>query len=385
MSGSVTLSDVVGPGRSSSRTIKVLLLIKGLGKGGAEQLLVSQALLGSAGYEYHVAYLLPWKDALVPELRDRGIDVTCLDGARGPGWIRRLRHLVRDRDIDIIHVHSPSVAALARTAVGRRGPHLVTTEHNVWDRYHRVTFWANALTFSLNDHVFAVSDEVKSSVRYPRGLRHLTQPPIETLHHGIDLAKVTGAPSGAGVREELAIPSSAPLVGTVANFKPHKAHDHLLQVATRVARRFPDVRFVLVGGGPLLGPMRERAKEIGIDGNVVFTGFRDDALRLMGSFDVYALASSQEGLPLSLVESMALGCPVVATRVGGISAVIRDGECGFIVEAGDADAHADRIGALLEDPSMRSSFGDAARLRARAFDVRNAVTRIEDVYGELVG
>lgn len=369
---------------TTERRPSVLLLSKGLGKGGAEQLLVNQAVHGAGDFEYHAAYLLPWKDALVSELRERGVGVTCLDGARGIGWIKRLRRLVRDRRIDIVHVHSPSVAALARIAFGRHGPSIVTTEHNVWDRYHRLTYWANALTFPRNNHVFAVSDEVNGSVRYPTVFRFLRRPPIETLHHGIDGARVALAPGADGVREELGIPSSSPVVGTVANFKPHKGHEHLLQVAARVAARHPDVRFVLVGGGPHQERIEERTAELGIGDVVVFAGFRDDAQRVMRTFDVYALASLHEGLPLSLLEAMALGRPVVATRVGGITAVVEDGASGFVVDPRDVDALAARISTLLEDPALRRRMGEAARARAATFDVRAAVRRIEQVYAELI-
>lgn len=364
---------------------RVLLLIKGLGRGGAEQLLVNAVGCGDRSrFDYHVAYLLPWKDAFVPELRELGVSVDCLDGARGVAWIGRLKRLVRERRIEVIHVHSPYVAAMVRGALGRPRPLLVTTEHNEWDRYHRATYWANAITFPRNDFVFAVSQEVEASVRYPKPLRFLRRPRIETLHHGIDADRIAAAPAASGVREELGIPPDALVVGTVANFKPHKGYEHLLPVVARVARERTDVRFVLVGGGPLLEQIRRRATEMGIDGSIVFTGFRADALRIMKTFDLYVMASVHEGLPLALLEAMALGCPVVATRVGGVAAVVVEGQNGFIVEPRDPDAQAARLLKLMRESSLRERFAAASRERASAFDVRNAVRRIEQIYTELV-
>jgi glycosyltransferase involved in cell wall biosynthesis len=372
--------DDAGPART-----RVLLLIKGLGRGGAEQLLVNAAEYGDGSrFEYHVAYLLPWKDAFVPDLRALGIPVTCLDGARGLGWVRRLKRLLREWEIDLVHVHSPAVAAVVRTALRRRRPVLVTTEHNVWARYHRATYWANALTFPRNDHVFTVSDEVGESIRYPMPLAFLRRPPVETLHHGIDVRRIMATSLPGGAREELGIPRDAPVVGTVANFKPHKGHEYMVKVAELVARERPDVRFVMVGGGPLQEQVRQQVEELGLRGTVVLPGFRDDALRIAGAFDVYAMASLHEGLPLTLLEAMALGCPPVATRVGGVTAVVNDGVSGFIVEPRDPVAQAARILTLLSDPSMRTRFGAAARERAAAFDVRKAARRIEHVYSELV-
>jgi glycosyltransferase involved in cell wall biosynthesis len=371
--------------RDGAAPIRVLLLIKGLGRGGAEQLVVNAVECGDdSRFEYHVAYLLPWKDAFVPELRSLGVHVDCLEGARGVSWVGRLKRLVRERHIDVIHVHSPSVAALVRGAFGRDRPVLVTTEHNVWDRYHRVTYWANLLTYPRNDYVFAVSHEVDESVRFPRGLGFLRRPRVETLHHGIDGHRVARTAPAPGLRRELGIPEDALVIGTVANFKPHKGHDQLLQVAHRVTRDRSDVRIVLVGGGPLQTQLRAEAERLGLADVVVFAGFRDDARRVMTIFDIYVIASLHEGLPLSLLEAMTLGCPVVATRVGGVPAVVRDGENGFIVEPRDPDAQAARIVSLLDDPSLRRRFGEASKVRASGFDVRVAVRRIEEVYTELV-
>ncbi|MGZ8567522.1 MAG: glycosyltransferase [Actinomycetota bacterium] len=371
-------------GTDDSGRTRVLLLIKGLGRGGAEQILVNTVRCGDdARFAYHVAYLLPWKDAFVPELQELGVPVDCLDGAKGLAWVGRLKRLLRERGIDVIHVHSPYVAAVVRGAVGRSGPLVVTTEHNEWDRYHRATYWANTITFPRNDYVFSVSREVEASIRYPKPLGFLHRPHVETLHHGIDVERVMATPQASGVREELGIPADALVVGTVANFKPHKGYEHLLQVAARVVRRRSDVRFVLVGGGPLQEGIRRQARELGIEGSVVFAGFRPDALRVMRTFDLYAMASVYEGLPQALIEATALGCPVVATRVGGVTAVVVEGENGFIVDARDTDTQADRITALLDDASLRQRFGEAARAKASSFDVRTAVRRIEQVYAEL--
>jgi glycosyltransferase involved in cell wall biosynthesis len=365
--------------------MRVLLLIKGLGRGGAEQLLVNAVEHGDRSkVEHHVAYLLPWKTAMVNDLLAQGVEPICLDGAKGLRWGGRLKRLVRDRRIDLVHVHSPYVGAVARSVFGRRRPVLVTTEHNVWERYHRATYWANAVTFPRNDHVFAVSDEVRRSIRYAWPLRFLPSPTIETLHHGIDVDRVVATPPATGIRELLGIPSDAPVVGTVANFKPHKGYRYLLEVAATVVRARPDVRFVLVGDGPLAEELRLETRRLGLGEAVVFAGFREDALRVVRTFDVFVMSSVQEGLPLALLEAMALGCPPVATRVGGVSSVIEDAVSGFIVEPRDTQTQAERILKLLEDDELRRSLSTAARARGATFHVRRAIHRIEQVYAELV-
>ena len=365
---------------------RVLLLIKGLGRGGAEQLLVSAApYLDRSRFDYQVAYLLPNKDAFVGELRTAGLRVDCLGGARGPGWIGRLRSLVRERGIDLVHAHSPYAAIGTRIAFSRqRGPRLVYTEHNVWGRYHPVTYWANLLTFHRNDHVLAVSDHVRDSIRYPRPLRFLRIPPVETRYYGIDPASAAKWDAADGVREELGIPKESPIVGTVANFKVGKGHMHLLDAVATVSRAVPDVRFVVVGQGVLEPEVRRRATELGLDRTIVFAGYREDATRLMGAFDVLAIPSQYDGLSIALLEAMSLGKPAVLTRVGGNPEVVEDGEQGLVVPPAEPQALAGGIVALLQDSALRERMGESARRRAQAFDIRAAVRRSEELYEELL-
>jgi len=361
----------------------VLIVIKGLGRGGAEQLLLSGVpYLDTASYRYQFAYLLPWKDSLVPELTAAGFAVHCLEGARGPGWAGRLRALVRREGIGLVHVHSPVAAAGVRAVAGRR-TRVVYTEHNLWDRYHPATWAANLATFPRNDHVFAVSETVRQSIRYPGPLRLLPMPPLETLHHGLDPAALP-IPGRDGVRAELGIPEDAPVVGSVANFKAAKDHATLLRAAAQVRQAIPSVRFVLVGQGPLEAETRRLAGQLGLDQTVVFAGFRTDATRLMAGFDAFALSSTYEGLPIALIEAMAVGCPAVVTRVGGTPEVVTDGVHGFLVPPRDPAALAAGLTRLLGDRALRDGLGQAAAARAQDFDIRTAVRRMEQVYARLL-
>jgi glycosyltransferase involved in cell wall biosynthesis len=366
-------------------TRRVLLLIKGLGRGGAEQILASAAPhLNRQQFDYEVAYLLPWKDALVKDLQDADVPAHCLDGSRGVTWVRRLRRLVSEGGFDLVHAHSPVAASAARMSLGWRGPLIVYTEHNVWERYHRATYWSNMMTFACNRHVFAVSDHVRDSIRYPTALRRLPMPPVETLYHGIDQTSIAEWARRNGVREEFHIPRDAPVVGTVANFKSHKRLDQLLRAVAIVRREVPDVRLVLVGQGPLEGELRRLARSLSLDESVVFTGFREDAPRVCSAFDVFALASEHEGLSIALIEALALGKPAVVTDVGGLSEVIQDGQQGYLVPAGRASALAHRIVQLLQDADLRSRMGAEGRARALTFDIRSSVRRMEQVYQELL-
>jgi glycosyltransferase involved in cell wall biosynthesis len=363
------------------------VLIKGLGRGGAEQLLVSAApYRDAARFSYEVAYLLPEKDALAGELEGLGIPVHRLRGP-GPGWIAELRGLVRARGVDLVHAHLAYAAIGARLGLIRTGVPLVFTEHIVWNSYHPATYWANLLTFPRNDHVFTVSERVQRSIRYPPVLRFLPRRPVETLYHGLDPAAVARWERENGldrIRPQLGIAPDAPVVVTVANFKAHKGYQYLLEAAVRVRRMVPDVRWVLVGQGPLEEEVRAGVRRHGLDGTVIFAGRRSDVPNLVRVCDVFALASLHEGLSIALLEAMAVGTPPVVTDAGGSAEVVADGEHGLVVPPRDADALASGIVAVLCDPELRERLGRGARARAAVFDIRRSVRRAEDVYERLL-
>lgn len=360
---------------------RVLQLTIGIGRGGAERLLLAITReLDRSRFEPEVAYLLSEWNALAPELDRLGVPVHCLGGRRGAGWLLRLRRLVRERDIGLVHVHSPFPAIGTRLGLGRGTPQ-VYTEHLTWDAYHRATYWGNLLTYPWAGHVFAVSGAVAESARYPRVLRGMPMPPMEVLVHGHD-PHVLGAPHPAP-RTELGIADEVPVVGTVANLRPQKGHTHLLAAAEIVRREVPDVRFVLVGDGPSAARVAAEVRSRGLSGTVELTGGRDDAPALYGAFDVFALPSMAEGLPLAPLEAMASGVPVVTTDAGGLRELIEDGRDALIVPRGDPAALAGAITRLLRDPGMRQRLGEAGRRRAEALDVRRAVRRVEEVYAEM--
>jgi glycosyltransferase involved in cell wall biosynthesis len=365
----------------------VLMLVKALGTGGAEQLLVNAAgYLDRAEFDYEVAYILPEFHALVGDLERMGLRVHCLGGMKRGAWMWRLRALVRDRKSRIVHTHSPYAAIGARLALRRPGgPRLIHTEHSVWDFYHPMTRRGNLLTFPLNDHVFAVSEHVRESIKYPFALRLLPMPPVETLYHGLDPASVVQLEGADGIRESLGIPTDVPVVGTVANFRAEKGHRYLLEAAVHVCHTFPEARFVLVGHGPLEGALRRQVHQMRLEHNVIFTGSRQDVPRLMATFDVFALPSVYEGLSIALIEALSAGTPAVATRTGGVVEVLSDDVNGVIVPPRDPEALGDALVSLLNDAPRQRRIAKAGKLRAADFDIRLAVSRIEEVYRELLG
>jgi glycosyltransferase involved in cell wall biosynthesis len=369
-------------GADAGGQIGVLLLTKGLGRGGTERLLLGTVRhLDRARFRVEVAYLLPWKDALVADIEAEGVPVHCLHAARpaSVGWLLRLRRLVYERRIDLVHTHMPLTAAAARAALPRGRPVFVHTEHNLWDRYRRPTRWANRLTYGRNAAVIAVSEGVARSIANRRV-------PVEVVTHGTDLGAVRrGADARAAARAELGLADDDAVVGTVGNFTAKKDHATLLRAMAALGRDLPAARLVLVGSGPLEADLRHRAGDLGLADRASFVGSRHDVLELLPAFDVFALSSRFEGLPIALLEAMATGLACVATRVGGVPEVVSDGRDGLLVEPGDPDALATAIGKVLADDRLAAELARRAAARAADFQLSAAVRHIERVYLRALG
>ena len=371
-----------------ARARRLLWLTKTLGRGGAERLLVDCAsLIDRDRFDIEVAYVLAAEDALVPELRAASVPVHCL--ARGDQadltWVLNLRRLVSRRRYDLVHTHAPLPAAVARIVLARPRPKMVHTEHNLWTRYHRATYWANALTYSRNDHVVAVSEAVAASIDPRRTRRGGQETPIEVLHHGIKLSAADSDDQARlTARRELQLPPHVPVVGTVGNLTAKKDQACLLNAFHLLRARWPDARLVIIGAGVLEDQLRRQSRSLGDDDRTIFTGSRPDVEALLPAFDVFALTSQFEGLPISLLEAMAAGIPAVVSPVGGITEVVTDGLEGWFAPVGDARAFADRLSQMFSDPDLRQSMGATARKRSEEFDITPAVRRLEQIYDEVL-
>jgi glycosyltransferase involved in cell wall biosynthesis len=174
-------------------------------------------------------------------------------------------------------------------------------------------------------------------------------------------------------------------VVVVANLRPEKGHDVLIDAAVEVIRRFPDARFELVGGGSERGALAARATERGVAHAFTFLGHRDDVPERLATADIFVLPSRSEAFPNALLEAMAAGLPVIASGVGGVVELVENGRTGFLVPAGNAFALADRICRLMADPSLGRRLGTAARADVEArYSFDRMVTAFENVYlGEL--
>jgi len=204
-----------------------------------------------------------------------------------------------------------------------------------------------------------------------------------TVYDGVDLEHIAAAPR-LDVHAELWLPRGAPVVGNVAALVPHKGHRYLIKAAATVARQVPEARFVILGTGKLEAALRTQIKALHLERHVLLAGFRPDVLSLQKGFDLFAMSSVTEGLGTVLLDAMAIGQAIVATRAGGIPEVVAHDQTGLLVPPYDADALAAAIVLLLSDADRRAELGEAGRERVRAsFSVERMVQATLDAYGRL--
>ena len=373
-----------GPGaRRAGPPIRVLWLVKGLGVGGAERLLVAAAGVHDRGeFAIEAAYVVAAKHQLVADLEGRGVPVTCLAGHSAWGWAPRLRSLLASGRFDVVHAHSPLVAGVARLAARtvprRRRPALVTTEHNGWSTFALPTRVLNALTVPLDDATIAVSAETRASIWWPRTRRR-----TDVVVHGVDLAAIRAArPERGGVRRELGLGADEVAVLTVANYRVQKAWPDLLAAARTVLDGGLPVRFVAVGQGPLEADVLALHERLGLGDGMLLLGRRDDVPRLLAAADVFSLASTYEGYPLAVMEALGAGLPVVATAVGGVVDAVDDG-AGLLVPPGRPDLLAGALLRVAGDPDLRARLAAGAEAAGHRYDIASATAEVERIYRRL--
>jgi glycosyltransferase involved in cell wall biosynthesis len=213
---------------------------------------------------------------------------------------------------------------------------------------------------------------------------------IVVIRNGVDMRRFDGAPEGARLRSDLGIPADAQLVTVVSRLTRLKGIENFLEATAALKPRYPDARFLIVGetapsDRPYLTELTDLAASLGVADRVIFTGLRSDVPAVLGCADVAVMPSLNEALSNVLLESMAAGAPVVATRVGGTPEALIDGETGLLVPPGDSAAIAAAVARLLDDRELARRLGQAARaLIASRFSVEQMVRSTEDLYMDLL-
>jgi glycosyltransferase involved in cell wall biosynthesis len=208
---------------------------------------------------------------------------------------------------------------------------------------------------------------------------------IELIRSAVDAERVQPAWSRERLAQEFGLDARCQLVGCVAQLIPRKGHELLFAAWRKVAAACPQARLLLFGRGPLDQRLRRAVRKTGMEGSVVFAGFRPDLPAFLGRLDLVVHPALEEGLGLAVLEAQAAGVPVVAFRAGGVPEVVADERTGLLVHSGDAPALAQAMTRLLQDEARRRAFGEAAwDWVAHEFRVADMVSRHLTLYREVI-
>jgi glycosyltransferase involved in cell wall biosynthesis len=354
--------------------MRVLWVYKVFDVGGAEQLLLELLPHLQSHVQVIPVAMNGSTGAMAERYRSAGLSPVDLQASSSfdVSWAVRFGRLVRRLRPDLVHFHSPLPAAIGRPILAVRGVPIVYTEHNAWANYVWPTRWANIVTYPLNSASIAVSGWVRASQEGSRLGRVAWE--TRVIHNGIDVGSV---------RRDATPPADLahPVYGSVGHLRHVKGVDVLLEASPLIRTQVPGAQGVVVGSGEDEMALRALRGRLGVEEFVDFLGFREDARQLLHALDVFVVPSRHEGLPVALLEAMALGRPVVATSVGGIREVVQDEENGLLVPPEDPGALADAVVRLLLEGELAGGLGAAARATVEErFSSARMAAEILEVY-----
>ena len=293
-------------------------------------------------------------------------------------WLRLIRRL-RSGDFDVLnsHTHGSNVWA---AVVGRLAgvPVIVATEHSWSYEGHPIRrFLDRDLIGRFSSAFVAIS---RRDAARMVSVERVRPAKIRVIPNGLPASFAPEPGEGARVREDVGIPPDALVVGSVAVLRREKALDVLIRSFARLASSRDDAWLLIVGDGERRASLETEARGAGVDDRVVFAGRRSDVARFYDALDIMVLSSLREGTPLSALEAMACGCPLIATEVGGLPDLIDDGTSGLLIPPADEDALSEMLAALAADPELRARIGEAGRVRVRS---RHSFERTLAAWGDL--
>ena len=369
---------------SSERPLRVMFLTTSMPVGGAETLLLNLVRkLDRCRFSPEIACLKE-RGPLGEELAGE-IPVYChlLKNKYDLQVLPRLIRLMRSRQIAaVVTVGAGDKMFWGRLAARMaRVPVVLSALHSTgWpDSVGRL----NRLLTPLTDGFIGVADahaqHLVQHEKFPQGKVH-------TIYNGVDVDRFVPHASHA-TRSELGIPQDAPVVAILAALRPEKNHEFFLAGAREISANLPNAHYVVIGNGPRRETLESLAVEMGIANSTHFVGSRSDVPDLLNAADVVALTSHNEASPVSIMEALSCGVPVVSADVGSVAETVIEGENGFLFEPGDKATFVSSCVQLLSDRSQRQRMGENGRqkiLESRSLDVmvEGYQTLIEQIYGE---
>ncbi|EMK08676.1 MULTISPECIES: glycosyltransferase [Leptospira] len=344
---------------------QLLLLAEGLKKRKIPQL-----ILGRPG------------SALESRCSDQGLPFQAVDmkGEWDITSIQTIRAVVLEKRIKLIHTHTAKAHTLALFAKSK----LPNTKLIV---SRRVDFSIRKNLFSIwkykskrNDLFLTVSDKIREIL-----LRDGVDPAkTVTVHSGIDFAFVKKLPNPTLYKKEFSLKKDTIVIGNVAALVDHKDQKTLLKAVSKIdpSKNF---KVFIVGEGELRKELEDLANTLEISDKLIFTGYRTDVPDILSLFDIFTLTSKEEGLGTSILDAMAAGLPIVATKGGGIGEMLTHEKGAFLAEVGDSESLAKYYEILMDDLKLRKTFGNFNKESVKRFSIKNTIRKTELAYYSFLG
>jgi len=368
---------------------KVLHVIDSLHLGGAQEVVMNLATCGDREHFRHEVATMHGRGVYWDRMAALGIPLHSLSPHKLlPWYAASLPALLLRGRFDILHCHLVASNIFAKpVGAACRVPVILNHDHTNDDyrASQRVRLALDSLANRLATHVIAVSDSCRKFLiereRVPEEMISLVRNAIDTARYSRARGSFESRGSRGDARRALGLPTDAPVVAGVGRLNPQKNFSLFIRVASEVLRRHPSAVFVLAGEGPEEAMLRRLGREAGLGDRLVFSGYVADTRLVYLACDVLLMPSHFEGLPMTLLEAMAMEVPVVASSLDGIAEVVADGTDGFLVAPGDCAGFVEKVSRLLDDPALAARTGRAATQKISAeFSAARMCSDVEAIY-----
>ena len=377
--------------RVSKEPISVCHVISGHVWAGAQVQVATllKAISHRSGLKLHCVVLDEGR--LAQELRECGVQVEVIPQYRTslPRLLLQSAKFLANKPVQIIHAHGYKESVLAAILakwcgipVQMRTFHGARTPFSGLKPKHRAALFLDRLTTKYCvDHHIVVSRGLAASMS-----QELDPAKVSVIQNGIDVRNISSTLSVMEAKQRLQIPRDALVVGAAARLEEVKRLDLFLKAAAYIARQLPSTRFVVAGTGNQEPYLKDQVRKSGLENSVRFLGHRDDVYDVLRAMDLLLITSDQEGIPMALLEAMALGVPIVSRAVGGIPEVIEDGYSGILVPTGDPYSLGQACLLALRNEGLRSRLGyAAAQVVSSRFSAQANAEQVFRVYCDLAG
>ncbi len=353
-----------------SRVYRLLHVIDHLGLGGAQEAVLSLARYADRRHFRVEVATLHGRGHYFDCLRQLGVPVHSLSPRKYlPLYLPRLLWLLRRGAFDLVHCHLTYANLIAKPLAALvRVPAVFNCDQNdMYRSRQRLRLWLDGLANRrLTDHITAVSASVRDFLIQREGV---PAEKITVVYNGVDLERVrpSETPDQEAWRARWDLPPQTPVVAGVGRLSEQKNFPLFLRVARQVLQDLPQVCFVIAGEGPERGRLEALGRDLGITASVRFLGYVEDMTQLYPALDLLLMTSLAEGTPLTILEAMAMGVPVVAAAVDGMAEVLEDGRDAYLVPAGDQGLFARRLVRLLQDRETAQDFIRAGQEKVRRY------------------